>query len=161
MPVPDDPEVRFALAISRLLKSFNLIDTNVGLCLSYLKCPSNPKAAYKVLANQTSQQRFDELEDHLFEGVGFPANVDLGDFRAWFADAARARSIRNRYIHGLWEYLPLRVDGPVEVSAPPWMKEKLGELAKETMTLAELEAVADNLAEVFDRFRQLRNRYKI
>ena len=61
MTETDDPEARFAKALVKLLKFFNLIDTNVGLCLSHLSNPSDPVGAYPQLAAQTTQQRFEAL----------------------------------------------------------------------------------------------------
>lgn len=161
MSAHEDSEVRFAQAIVKLLRYFNLIDTNVGLCLSRLTNPTNPEASYERLGNQTSQQRFEELRARVAEGIGFPKVVDSEEFGQWLSDATRARSIRNRYVHGNWEYLSLRTECPVGVNAPPWMKPKLGSLTQETMTLEKLEAVADEMEQIFNRFMKIRQRHRI
>ena len=64
--------------------------------------------SYERLAGLTAQQRFDELGALVAQGIGFPTNVDHVEFLEWLSDATRARLIRNRYIHGNWEYVPIR-----------------------------------------------------
>lgn len=157
----DDVEVRFARSIVKLLTYFNLLDTNVGLCLSHLVSPDNPQASYSRLASQTSQQRFDDLKRFVAKGIGSPTSVDRAEFEKWLIDATRARSIRNRYIHGNWEYLPNRPHAPVGVSAPAWMRDKLGAEAYEAMTLDQLEGIADEIAQIFARFMEIRRRHGI
>jgi hypothetical protein len=157
----DDAEVRFALALVKLLKFFNLLDTNVGLCLSFLISPSDPESAYEQLSNKTTQQRFEEMKAFVADGTGFPKAVDPEHFGEWLTDATRARAIRNRYVHGNWEYLPYRQVKPIAVRAPTWMKGKLGEEAEERMTVAELEAVADEVEQVFHRFMKIRRAHGI
>jgi hypothetical protein len=41
------------------------------------------------------------------------------------------------------------------------MREKLGAEADEVMTIEQLEATADEMAEIFDRFRTIRQRHGI
>jgi hypothetical protein len=83
------------------------------------------------------------------------------ELSAWYEKAAGVRNIRNRYVHGNWEFLPLRHNEPVGVSAPPWMREKLGSLANETMSLEQLEAVAQEVEAVFQEFMALRRKYGV
>ncbi len=157
----EDSEFRFARAIVKLLKHFNLLDINVGLCISHLANPGNPQASYPRLAKQTSQERFDELRELVATGIGSPTKVDREDFNIWLVDATRVRSIRNRYVHGNWEHLAHRPNAPVSVSAPVWMREKLGSETDETMTLDHLENVAEEVAQVFKRFMEIRRRHGI
>jgi len=55
----------------------------------------------------------------------------------------------------------LRHEEPVGVSAPPWMKEKLGSQANETMSLEQLERIASEVESVFKEFIQLRRKYRM
>ncbi len=50
---------------------------------------------------------------------------------------------------------------PLGVNAPVWMKEKLGPLAAETMSLSELEAVADEVEGVLNAFMDLRKKHDV
>ena len=156
-----DAEDRFANGIVKLLRYFNLIDTNVGLCLSHLTSPHDPEAAYPRLAKQTSQQRFDELNRLVVNGTQFSTNSEREEFDAWFKDATRARLIRNRYVHGNWEYLPRRSAAPVGVWLPAWMAGKPGQDTHESMTLEQLEDTANEVENIFERFREIRRRHEI
>jgi hypothetical protein len=156
----DEPQ--FCRAIAKLLRNFNLLDTNIGLCLSHLLEPNDPQSSYPRLSRMTSQARFEELRRLVIEGaVALPKRTDHAPFEQWFEDATWARELRNRFFHGNWEYLPHRKEGPVGVSAPAWMRERLGLFAEERMTLASLEALADRVADIFDRFMQIRRTYGI
>lgn len=157
----DDPEDRFARGMVKLLRYFNLLDTNVGLCLSHLISPGDVQASYAKLANQTSRQRFDELKRIVTNGDEFSTSAVREEFELWFTDATRARSVRNRYVHGNWEYLPLRSEAPVAVCAPPWMADRLDQNAEEIMTLEQFEDMADEVEQIFERFMELRRRSKI
>ena len=42
----------------------------------------------------------------------------------------------------------MRTECPVGVNSPPWMRPKLGSLTQETMTLEELESVADEMERI-------------
>ena len=157
-----DSEVKFAQAIAKLLKYFNLLDTNIGLCLSHLISSSDPSASYDGLASMTAGQRFDELRRRVVEvGAGLPKRLDVKAFEDWFEDAVWVREARNRFVHGNWEHLPLRKDAPIGVSAPPWMKSRLGKLANQQMTLAELQTIADRIEQVFHRFMSIRGAHGI
>ena len=156
-----DTNARFEKALVALIRSFNYLDTNVGLCISHLSHPSNPAAAYPALAKMTPEKRIERLRKLLGKAdlkVEKKVREELSD---WYENAAGVRNIRNRYVHGNWEFLPLRHRKPVGVSAPPWMREKLGSLAKEKMSLEQLEAVAQEVEAVFQEFMELRRKYGV
>ncbi len=156
-----DPNARFEKALVRLIRSFNYLDTNVGLCISHLENPSDPVKSYPSLANMTAEQRINRLK-RLFESHDIAVEDDArAELVAWYARAAKARATRNRYVHGNWEYLPLRHEKPVGVSAPVWMKKKLGPLATETMSLDELDAVADEVEAALHELTRLRKKHGV
>jgi len=156
-----DPNARFEKALVRLIRSFNYLDTNVGLCISHLSHPSNPTAAYPVLAKMTPEKRTERLQK-LLEKADLEVKKKVREeLSAWYEKAADVRSIRNRYVHGNWEFLPLRHKEPVGVSAPPWIREKLGPLANETMSIEQLETVAGEVEAVSQEFMQLRRMYGV
>lgn len=156
-----DPAARFEKALVRLIQSFNYLDTNVGLCISHLLYPSEPTKAYAVLAKMTPEKRLERLKK-LLEAAEMNVEKEAQEeLSEWYQNAADVREIRNRYVHGNWEFLPLRHEAPVGVSAPPWMKEKLGSLANETMSLERLERVASEIESVAKEFIQLRRKYRV
>jgi len=152
-----DPVARFEKALVRLIQSFNYLDTNVGLCISHLSHPTDPTRAYSALAKMTAEKRIERLKKLLLDASDIEISEKVrSKLLAWYENAAEVRSIRNRYVHGNWEFLPLRHRVPVGVSAPPWMKDKLGPLAHETMSVEQLESVAEKVEAVFKEFMQLR-----
>ncbi len=161
MEVTFDPNARFEKALVSLIRSFNYLDTNIGLCISHLSHPSNPSGAYPALAKMTPEKRVERLKMLLETKETAVKKKVLEELAIWYKKAANVRNIRNRYVHGNWEYLPLRHREPVGVSAPPWMKEKLGSLANETMSLEQLELVASEVETVFQEFMQLRRKYGV
>lgn len=151
-----DPNTRFEKALVRLIRDFNYLDTNVGLCIAHLLYPSDPTKAYSALARMTAEKRIARLEQLLDDRDIKVSKKVRSQLIAWYEDAALVRGIRNRYVHGNWEFLPLRHDKPVGVFAPPWMSEQLGVLAHETMDLAQLELIADKVKAVLNEFMRLR-----
>lgn len=52
-----DPNVRFEKVLVRLMRSFNYLDTNVGLCISHLSHPTDPEKTYPALVRMTPEKR--------------------------------------------------------------------------------------------------------
>lgn len=151
-----DPTARFEKALVRLIQCFNYLDTNVGLCIAHLSEPTEPTKAYSALSNMTAEKRIGRLKELLeASDIDITPNVRR-ELSVWYENAAHVRSIRNRYVHGNWEFLPLRHEQPVGVSAPPWMKDQLGPLANETMSLEQLEITANEVEAAFKEFMRLR-----
>jgi hypothetical protein len=156
---PDNPELQLSNAIFRLVKYFNLIEENVGLCISYLENPADPKATYGKLAKLSAERKIDWLRD-LLGSCELISEQGVREFEKWCDLAAQARSIRNRYVHGHWVYLPLRSDKPVDFQAPAWMRDKPGHESK-AMSFAELETVVDEMKGIFDEIKRIRDKYHI
>ncbi len=154
-------EIRFALAITSLLKSFNFLELNVGLCIAHLENISNPRAIYPELAKMSAEAKLDRLQSLLTKEERLIDPIIKSEVIKWFARAHNARYIRNRYVHGHWDYLPLRAERPVEFQAFPWMEDRLGDDARQQMTLADLECVATDLEEVFQAFMRIRKMLRI
>jgi hypothetical protein len=158
---PEDPEIRFSSALVRLLRYFNLLEENVGLSISHLENPDNPRASYPRLAITTAEQKLLDWKALLEKGGHISNDAAKSGLYGWFERANNARCIRNRYIHGHWEYLPLREEKPVGVRASAWLHEKFGAMANEQMSMAELEASVDELENVFQEFMSLRKKYGV
>jgi hypothetical protein len=155
----DNPELQLSDAIFRLLKYFNLLEENVGLCISYLANPADPKATYKYLGEKSAKQKIDWLRD-LLSGSELVDDKGLREFQEWCERAKRARSIRNPYVHGHWEYLPKRSEKPVGFRAPAWKRNKPGHESVE-MTLDDLEAIVGEMKSIFDELVKFREKYHI
>jgi hypothetical protein len=109
----------------------------------------------------TVERKMEHLRE-LFKSNGIVSGKGAAfEFEKWFQSASKARALRNRYIHGIWEYLPTRFEKPVGVRAPVWMKEKVGTEGAETMSLDELEGVADEVGSVFEELMRLRRKHGV
>ena len=157
----EDPKIRFSLALVRLLRYFNLLEENVGLSISCLENPDDPRASYSKLANTTAERKLTHWRELLEQGDHIPDDAGKSELVGWFERVKKARCIRNRYIHGHWEYLRLRKEKPIGVRASAWLHEKLGAMANEQMSMAELEAAADELEDVFREFMRLRRKHDV
>lgn len=161
--IEQDPNARFEKAIFNLLRSFNYIDYNVGLLIAYIPQEMSRQEIFKKLSTKTFNDKMKWFDSLLNEG---PLQVHIGEkgiteFRGWFAQAHEARELRNRYVHAIWRFYPLRNGTPVSISSPDWMEVILGDQLEESMTLEGLESKAAMVGKVFEDFCQLRRKYKV
>ncbi|HKJ80827.1 MAG TPA: hypothetical protein VJ954_02290 [Ignavibacteriaceae bacterium] len=150
---------RFNSALIRFFCNYNLLETNIGLCISHLWEPADPSTTYSRLANMTMEQMMMKLKDLFMSEINQEGVDSVNNFNDWYEKASNARYIRNRYVHGHWEFL--RGEKPIKVSAPPWMKERMGEDASEYMTIDELEAIAEQMKSIFEAFMLIRKKHGI
>ena len=162
--IEQDPNARFEKAIFNLLRSFNYIDLNIGLLISSSpELRSTRQDVYKKLSKKSFDQKMRWFKSLLKKGQ---LNLHLGekgvsDFEKWNLDAHKARELRNRYVHAIWDFNPMMRGSPVSIRSPDWMEDILGEELVETMSLDELEAKASMVEMVFKDFSQLRRKYGI
>jgi hypothetical protein len=161
--IEQDPNARFEKAIFNLLRSFNYIDLNVGLLIAGILRQMPRHEILKKLSNRTFNDKMKWFDSLLNEG---PLQFHIGEngvteFKEWFAQAHQARELRNRYVHAIWRFYPLRKGSPVSISSPAWMKDILGDQLEESMTLEDLESKASMVEKVFEDFCRLRKKYKV
>ncbi len=161
--IEQDPNARFQKAMFNLLQSFNYIDLNVGLLIAATPGQGSTEDLYKKLSQKSFDQKmkwFSLLlnESALSEHIG---EQGVSDFKAWYASAHEARELRNRYVHSIWRFNPMRRGSPVEISAPPWMEGILGDKRSEVMSLSELEARAAMVESAFKAFNKIRKKYGV
>ena len=65
--IEQDPNARFEKAMFNLLRSFNFIDHNLGLSISFLAEPRSPQNTYNKLSNMSFDQRTKWFEKLLTE----------------------------------------------------------------------------------------------
>ena len=157
----DNNEHRFNSALIKFFHYFNLLETNIGLCISFLLEPSDPKASYSRLANMTVEQMMMKLKDLFQHQVTVKDESSIVAFNEWYEIASKVRYIRNRYVHGNWEYLPNRLEKPVGFRAPPWMRDRLGDDASEIMSIKKIESIADEMKRIFEMFIDIRKKHNI
>lgn len=156
-------EDRFNKALVKFIQNFNCLELNLGLCINYLhsypdpaSVSNDPESFYPQLMTMTCEQKISKLR-HLLS----IRNIEIKELDAWFESAALAREKRNRYLHGIWEYLPTRQEKPVGFRCPPWWREKYGDESKEEFSLDEFDAVAEKMKNVFIEFQNIRRKLNI
>ena len=157
----DTFEIRFSIALAKFLKFFNLLEKSLGLSISHLENPSNPKKSYPKLVASTAEQKIETWLSLLVESRKIVKKSHQNELEHWKKAVHELRFFRNLYVHGNWEYLPLRRDAPVGVRFPIWWHEKLGEDAFETMTLGEFESSANEMKMVFNQFMDIRKKHAL
>ena len=153
-----DPETRINIALGKVLRYFNFLELNLGLCIRSLENPEEPEQSHSELYQSSIKGKL-----KLFKDLLTTKNLitDQKEFDTWYQEVGDARCIRNYYVHGTWEYLPLRKEKPLGFRIPPWRNEDLRGETKLTMSLENLEEDAQQIQAVFEKFVILLRKYGI
>jgi hypothetical protein len=147
-------EARFAVALSRLVRYFNLIDENVGLAIAHLEKPSSPESVFARLSTMSTKDKLDRLK-RILEGRDAQS---AADYVVWLQDAHVARSDRNRYLHSHWSFFPYRTDRPIERRSPAWQRAEWGD---EDLSISDLEGLASEVEGVFNGLQRFRRKHRV
>ena len=157
-------EFGFSSNLTRFMTFFNLLETNVGLCISFLVNNADPKVSYPFLNRLNAQGKLDVLRE-LIAYKGLTTEKQFSeDFNKWFKLASQTRVARNRYVHGYWEVL-VTAEKPIRFHPTDWTSrmggEKKDNAASLEMDLDEFKAIADEMESVFEKFGSLRKKYGV
>lgn len=147
-------ENAFHMAVFNVLNVHSLLDLNLGLCLSHLSNFENPREAYEWLGRLSCAQKIEELGRLT---VAMPCG---SAFDGWREKASAVRALRNRFAHGVWSYLPLSKDAPVQLEVPPWVSRE-NQDRKWSMSISELELMAQDVQSCFQEFMSWRKKFKV
>ena len=153
-----DPESRINAALGKILRNFNFLELNVGLCLRILENPDNPSESHRYLNKVGILEAITKLKRLIDKCEKIS---DTSEFHKWIEHAEEIRLLRNYYVHATWEYLPLRKDAPLGFRIPPWRKEKIMGDIQGNMRIEDLEADAERIEEVFNDFMAIRKKYGV
>ena len=151
-----DPEPRINSALGELLRSFNFLDLNLGLCISHLENPGEPQKSHTSLANMSTHRKVQRLHTLIEQGEYIASGKRRSAYDKWHESTNHCRLIRNFYVHGVWEYLPMRSHDPLGFRVPPWMKHTLGVESEKTMSLVEFEDSVAKVTAVYKGFMEIR-----
>jgi len=153
-----DYESRINTALGKILRYFNFLELNLGLCLRALAHPNDVSASHSLLRRLSMPETISRLRKLLEECEHIP---DIKAFEKWTIRAEDIRPLRNYYIHATWDYLPLRKEAPLEFRIPPWRTENVGGRSQGPMRIEDLEADAERVESVFEEFQTIRRRYGV
>ena len=151
-------ESRINAALGKIVRNFNYLELNLGLCLRFLENPGDPEASHKYLNRVSTPQIIERLKKLLDECEHIP---DTDEFDEWMVRTEEIRALRNYYIHATWEYLPLRKEAPLGFRIPPWRKESIQGRDQGIMRIEDLEADADRVELAFKEFMTIREKYSV
>ncbi len=151
-------EKRINESLGVILRNFNFLELNMGLCIRFLENVKEPERSHSKLARTSITEKL-ELLRSLLESKNLI--TDLEEFERWYKEVREARCIRNYYVHGTWEYLPLIKEKPLSFRLPPWRTETLKGETKVAMSLEQLEADANQIEKAFVNFMELRRKYNV
>ncbi len=117
-----DHQIRIDAALEKILRNYNFLELNLGLCLRFLVSPKDPSASHKYLKRVGVTGAIKRLQKLLGECEQVP---DTSEFQEWMVHAEEIRHLRNYYVHAAWEYLPLRKEAPLGFRIPPWRNEEI------------------------------------
>lgn len=139
-----------------MIRHFNLIELNLGLCIRNLRKWSGAPIADADLSTMSLGKKVREFV-RLSEEWEPVRSKNLGvQIAEWAARVDEVRRVRNIYVHGHWDLLPLREDYPVSVFVPPWMVESMGLTYETKMTVSDLQDRAKATQIAFEDFAIIR-----
>jgi len=153
-----DHESRINAALGKILRNYNFLELNLGLCLRFLANPGAPDASHKYLTRTGLPQAIKRLKKLLDNCEHIQ---DTSEFQEWMERVEEIRSLRNYYIHATWEYMPLRVNAPLGFRVPPWRNEMIRDSDQGSMKIEDLEADANRIESVFNEFMIIRKKYGV
>jgi len=158
-------EFEFSSGLQSYLKHYNLLERNVGLCISWLVNHNDPSAAYPFLDKLTAKSKMDVLKELIYYKNSETNEEIIRDFKEWFKLASETRVARNRYVHGYWEVSPWVQNKPIRFNPTIWTsgvgKRKTKDHSQQEMSLKEFQMIVQEMKDVFEEFMQLRKKYDI
>ena len=154
-------EDRFHMLLGRLVHAFARFDFNIGLQLRHIAPYCNEPLEEMLRVRTPFAQRLRALEPLLmvfFEEAGPEASTA---FKSWMQRANEAKALRNDYVHGRWNVLPLHLpDGPMlEFVALNWETDPKQQEPTVRMGFEQLENEVKTLESLFADFQKLERRF--
>lgn len=156
---PKEIEAELAKALLRLLKWANLLELNLGLTISFLINEAAPKDAYPAISKMSLDKKLSKFIELVSNDSRL--NTKEIDLCVWKERTDRARFVRNSFVHGYWEVLPMRTDTPISLRLPPWIAEDKSEYSGRGLTIVDIEQAADEMGQVFGQFMHFRKKLSI
>jgi hypothetical protein len=155
-------EFEFATNLSRFLSVFNNIDTNLGLCISFLVNRTDPIAAHPFLKKLTTHGKIEVFKELILYKKSKIDESIVKDFSHWLMLFCKAKALRNNYVHCVWDVQPSIKEKPIRYHLSPW---NIGEGKDKDrfhqMSLDEFKTDVQEMEEISKKFSELRNKYWI
>lgn len=142
-----------AQCVGKLLFIFGRLETNLGLALGNAK----PQAELEIVMARVTKMSFVEKLDAWQGEITrryFDNDEALARWRKWFALAHELRSIRNRFAHGRWGFIPIqgRVAHVTGLPGDPAQCSTFYTIDELTHLAAEARRTADEFSHVYKAY---------
>ena len=158
-------EYEFSTTLVQYLKYYNLLERNVGLCISWLVNHSDPRVTYPFLDRLTTQGKMEVLKELIFYKNSNKNDAIIEDFSQWIKIASKTRAVRNRYVHGYWDVVPHLKEQPIRFYPTVWTsgvgKLKNNKDSCQKMSMDEFKEAAREIEIVFEKFNEFRDKHGI
>ncbi len=102
-----DVDTRIKLALGKLLKNFNFLELNLGLCIRFFGKHVDGKSEIEDYHPFLKRSSFPEYLERLKKLIDKSDHVkNSKEYKKWIAKAEKLRKLRNHYIHAIWQYYP-------------------------------------------------------
>ncbi|MBX2869919.1 MAG: hypothetical protein KTR18_14665 [Acidiferrobacterales bacterium] len=152
----EDIETSIAKSLFRLLKWFNLMEINLGLSISHLLNEGGSTASYNSVSKMSLDRKLTKFLDLISEDERL--NIGKIDLDGWRARVNTARLVRNAFVHGYWEILPINPESPISLQLPPWAVKSKENYSGSKFSAIDVEAAADDMGRVFGEFMHFRKK---
>lgn len=144
---------KFHSLLVEYLNTFNLLEMNVGACISFLETSSR-EDSYLSLAQTSCKRKIENLYEIVKTTKILKSSRNLQELEEWCENAHQMRHQRNYYIHGVWSFVP-HLDR-VELNVAPWFKGKYEGGSR--MNLHEFSIIVQELTDCFIKLKQIREK---
>lgn len=146
-------EFKFSKLFVEFINTFNLLDSNLRLCIGWFVTGGQPNLAYPIIDKLSTFERIDYLKN-VINSKPFASRQEMvGDFNEWLSKASHIRCKRNKYIHGFWRLLP-----GIEVKIIfEWQNNSQN--ITEEFSLEEYKIMVQELKDLLEEFGVLRTKY--
>ena len=148
-----EPTDKFNSLLVEYINTFNLLEGNVGSCITTL-ADSSREYSYKLLAKTSCEKKIENLYKIVQSKDTLKNTRNLKELEEWCENAHKMRYQRNHYMHGVWSYL--QHHDRVELYLAPWFREKFEGSTK--MTLQEFADIVQGIKDCFQQLMAIRQK---
>ena len=156
---------RFYIALGQYMQTFSLFEQNLGLCIRWMVNRKDVKVSHPFLERLSTQQKLDVLKELIFYKYADDNPEVVSDFNLWFKKIAKAKASRNRYVHGVWQFIGGNKETPIRFTPTNWSA-GIGKPIKKAdeeqdMDFSKFEDIVAEMKSVLKEFNELRDKYDI
>ena len=154
-------ENRFYVALGRYMQSFSLLDLNLGLCIGVLVNRLDSRVAHPFLQRLSTHQKIRVFKELIFYKYANDNPTMFSDFDQWIKRAMDAKAGRNKYVHGVWQWISSNYKTPIRLTPISWAygpDPKKDERPDLDMTLSDFEEIVAEMTDVVVEFNELRGK---